>query len=88
MPCQICGLDIINMHFHHIIPRTKGGLDISSNLIELCCFCHFEIHSSAQNLKKRNFTEYLKWEKLSKNYKKIYLFKDIVKGNQKPYVKV
>lgn len=30
---------------HHIVPRTQGGSDDATNLIELCAVCHGEIHT-------------------------------------------
>lgn len=32
------------IHRHHIIPRSKGGSDDPSNLIDVCSNCHEDIH--------------------------------------------
>jgi hypothetical protein len=36
---QGCG-NTENLHVHHKIPKSKGGLDIIDNLISLCDCCH------------------------------------------------
>jgi len=38
--CQLCGLDEGQMHIDHIIPKSKGGSDIDSNLRLLCKSCN------------------------------------------------
>ncbi len=42
--CKYCGKnptqDKIKLHIDHIIPRSKGGLDIESNLITSCQECN------------------------------------------------
>lgn len=36
--CYVCGLDAHS--YHHIKPRSEGGLEIERNLIPLCHNCH------------------------------------------------
>lgn len=32
------------LHVHHIVYRSRGGLDTTENLITLCCGCHEKVH--------------------------------------------
>ena len=41
--CLLCGKGIA--HFHHIIPRSKGGSDTYQNLAGLCIGCHVAVHT-------------------------------------------
>ena len=36
--------DKSQIHYHHIIPKSMGGVDSTSNLIELCPNCHSRIY--------------------------------------------
>lgn len=47
--CESCGEKSSQTHLHHILPKSKGGLDISSNLVEVCPPCHQKIHSTKFN---------------------------------------
>ena len=42
--CQSCEYIGNQTHLHHIIPKSLGGRDKKSNLIELCIPCHNIIH--------------------------------------------
>jgi 5-methylcytosine-specific restriction endonuclease McrA len=43
--CRKCGsLDRETLTVHHLVPRSKGGLDSPENLITLCDTCHQEEH--------------------------------------------
>ena len=42
--CSLCDYVGNNTHIHHIIPRSRGGSDDDSNLIELCTVCHGKAH--------------------------------------------
>jgi predicted restriction endonuclease len=49
--CQNCGRSgennqDINLHAHHIVPKSKGGTHKKSNLISICEACHDAIHNS------------------------------------------
>ena len=44
MNCKICKKESKYLEAHHIIPKSRGGLDISSNLIKLCSSCHGLAH--------------------------------------------
>lgn len=37
--CQVCGTTLA-LRVHHIIPLVVGGLDILSNTITYCLWCH------------------------------------------------
>lgn len=41
--CLLCGSSI--EHIHHVVPRSKGGSDMSGNKIGLCKRCHTEVHT-------------------------------------------
>lgn len=43
--CQLCG-SCYELHIHHIIYRSQGGLTIPENLIRLCGRCHRLVHSN------------------------------------------
>ena len=43
--CQLCGkqmLDNVGMHIDHIIPKSKGGKTVESNLQVLCSVCNLK----------------------------------------------
>ena len=42
--CVACGTRE-NLHHHHLIPRSRGGNDIESNLITVCQHHHSLIHN-------------------------------------------
>jgi len=52
--CQKCGKtakellrDDVDLHVHHIVPRSEGGAEYNkNNLIVLCGLCHADIHSN------------------------------------------
>lgn len=50
--CHICDGDFpdIHKHTHHIKPRSLGGTDDPSNLVELCPGCHDALHAIAYKL--------------------------------------
>jgi len=47
--CQKCGKSFkenkIKLHAHHVIPLSKGGRNVLSNLIALCEDCHSKVHN-------------------------------------------
>ncbi|MEG1090694.1 MAG: HNH endonuclease [Acinetobacter sp.] len=43
--CKNCDF-VGDTHFHHIVPRSRGGSDNPSNLIEVCHDCHRKIHGA------------------------------------------
>ena len=43
--CSHC--DKEGRHWHHIIPKSRGGSDDPSNLIFLCLDCHSKVHDVA-----------------------------------------
>lgn len=48
--CQNCGRhgprNNLELHAHHIVPKSKGGTHLTSNLVTLCEQCHKSIHSN------------------------------------------
>ena len=42
--CRCCGKRE-NLHAHHILYRSQGGLDETRNLITLCFTCHDKVHT-------------------------------------------
>lgn len=40
--CVVCGYPLV--HLHHLVPRSKGGTDDPSNLIDLCPNHHALVH--------------------------------------------
>jgi 5-methylcytosine-specific restriction endonuclease McrA len=42
--CRHCGRRN-GLHTHHIIFRSRGGLDVLWNLITICYCCHDKVHS-------------------------------------------
>lgn len=50
--CRECGF-YKHLEVHHIIPKSKGGSDDSSNLITLCIRCHAKKHGFKNRENKR-----------------------------------
>jgi len=44
MKCSLCNKKSDFLEKHHIIPKSKGGLDTNDNLINICGECHSKIH--------------------------------------------
>lgn len=42
--CKTCGSECEELQIHHILPKSMGGTDLSTNLIEICLECHSKIH--------------------------------------------
>ena len=49
--CACCGRPI--EHFHHIVPRSKGGSDVPENIVGLCKDCHDKIHKGDKDTRAR-----------------------------------
>jgi 5-methylcytosine-specific restriction endonuclease McrA len=46
-PAPINGVGVLQKaHRHHIVYRSAGGQDVSSNLATLCARCHNDVHQS------------------------------------------
>ena len=43
--CKNCDF-VGDTHFHHIVPKSRGGSDNPDNLIEVCHDCHRKIHGA------------------------------------------
>ncbi len=49
--CTRCGAtkgEALQLHSHHIIPRSAGGEDALDNLTTLCIECHIEAHAGTE----------------------------------------
>lgn len=44
--CLMCKREI--EHFHHIVPRSKGGSDTIQNQVGLCKKCHCRVHTDVE----------------------------------------
>lgn len=45
--CVDCGAEVQHQsmgHVHHLLPRSRGGLDAIENLVYLCAYCHAARH--------------------------------------------
>ena len=45
--CLMCKREI--EHFHHIVPRSKGGSDTIQNQVGLCKKCHCRVHTDVES---------------------------------------
>lgn len=58
--CQYCGASApeVKLEVDHIIPKVKGGEDISTNLITACIICNRgKSHLSIKDIKKPDYIE-------------------------------
>ncbi len=51
--CQLCGKKHTLLEVHHIIWRSRGGLDDENNLITVCHDCHSKIHEGLLTINKK-----------------------------------
>ncbi len=42
--CNSCKTEEVELHKHHIVPRSRGGSDEVNNLVDLCVDCHGKAH--------------------------------------------
>lgn len=82
--CVVCGNNYNVMPNAHIVPRSKGGLGIETNVVTLCTLltdnkCHHKYDNGAKEEKERIdyiICNYMKsiygdsWNKESQKYKK------------------
>ena len=54
--CLMCKNDI--EHFHHMVPRSKGGSDTIQNQVGLCQKCHTKVHTDTGFKKKLDDKKY------------------------------
>lgn len=50
--CTRCGKSGVVLHAHHVISKSKGGVDKVVNLRTLCEECHSRMHSHMKRKKK------------------------------------
>jgi len=43
--CDTCLENSDNLMTHHVLPRSLGGLDHKTNIVNICDLCHSKIHS-------------------------------------------
>ena len=48
--CAACGRGD-DLQYHHLTPKSKGGVDIPSNIIVLCAECHQKLHGQGGDIK-------------------------------------
>lgn len=46
--CRACGkvVPVGQRHHHHLVPRSKGRDDSTSNVVLLCGLCHDQVHGA------------------------------------------
>lgn len=44
MECNICNKKTDYLEIHHIVPKSRGGLDTKQNMVGLCIECHSLAH--------------------------------------------
>lgn len=44
LKCKLCNNETDYLEIHHIIPKSRGGLDTENNLINICVDCHGLVH--------------------------------------------
>lgn len=49
--CVICGCGCTVPHYHHTVPRSRGG--DNSEIIKLCSNCHNALHANALSIAAR-----------------------------------
>ena len=52
MKCQSCKKETDYLEAHHIVPKSRGGSNEKSNLINLCVNCHSKAHNVDFNNKR------------------------------------
>ncbi len=52
MKCQSCKKETDYLEAHHIVPKSRGGSNEKSNLINLCVDCHSKAHNVDFNNKR------------------------------------
>ena len=77
--CYICGKKGNGLTTHHIIPKYLGGLDIQTNIVNLCWACHFILHKATKSLflKLKNGNDLFYIKRLEELRAKIYKQSDI-----------
>ena len=47
LTCRVCRRYVgpAQAHHHHIVFRSRGGADSTSNLVRVCVDCHADIHA-------------------------------------------
>ena len=50
--CVNCGQTGVELHVHHIVPRSEGGTNDLNNIVTLCARCHSVQDAKGHNLIK------------------------------------
>ncbi len=74
LPCSCCGFHIsgIILDIHHIIPKSKGGLDSMDNLTYICPNCHRIAHTDISLLQKPLISIQQQLNECGKDWKDFY----------------
>lgn len=53
--CDGCGIviDAGALQVHHVVPKSKGGIDAPSNKVTLCVNCHRKVHRGRYSFRRR-----------------------------------
>lgn len=80
--CQNCGRTRgssgnIELHAHHVVPKSKGGTHEVSNLITVCNDCHKAIHNKSKTAPSKNSID------IDTDISRISSIEDILSFNKK-----
>jgi hypothetical protein len=64
MECKLCNIKTNYLEAHHIIPKSRGGLNNDSNLIKICLDCHSKVHDVTFKREKGVISTAIKKHKL------------------------
>jgi len=51
------GCHLLGEHFHHILPRSRGGEDAAENGLLVCAPCHAWIHANPSEAKRAGWLQ-------------------------------
>lgn len=54
--CKICKKQTNSLENHHIIPKSRGGLDNEDNIIKVCIECHGKAHNVSFSENRKGLT--------------------------------
>lgn len=83
--CFACGVDG-NIHYHHVVPLSLGGVNNPFNLVRLCEDCHNKLHGIKKVDSYRKYGIYQKDEKLKKMAEGRFCFNCLGKDDLSGYL--